>query len=154
MLLGVLGRRTPSVFCRGPYQQIYEWRGAVNAMKQVRTEHRFLRSDGRVHGSHFRLCRSGQQHRKEGRSDDEAFGPKVAPISLVRSSDRQHSCFLQMNLLCRIGPDFIFPKTVVAFLLVCDAFLHAEPSAKASSIPIIRRMASALECVAGPGLSR
>ena len=32
------------VFAGDPFQQIYEWRGAVNAMEQVRTQHRTLLS--------------------------------------------------------------------------------------------------------------
>jgi hypothetical protein len=45
VLLGVLRKMQCSVVYVGdPYQQIYEWRGAVNAMSQVSTSHRVLLS--------------------------------------------------------------------------------------------------------------
>ena len=45
VLLGVLGAsQSQMVYVGDPFQQIYEWRGAVNAMHQVRTEHRCLLS--------------------------------------------------------------------------------------------------------------
>lgn len=45
VLLDVLDRaRCQIVYVGDPFQQIYEWRGAVNAMEQVHTEHRCLLS--------------------------------------------------------------------------------------------------------------
>ena len=45
VLLDVLDRLlTPLVFVGDPYQQIYEWRGAVNAMDRLRSRHRALLS--------------------------------------------------------------------------------------------------------------
>lgn len=45
VLLDVLDRsRCQIVYVGDPYQQIYEWRGAVNAMEQVHTRHRCLLS--------------------------------------------------------------------------------------------------------------
>lgn len=45
VLLDVLDRtECQIVYVGDPYQQIYEWRGAVNAMDQVHTEHRCLLS--------------------------------------------------------------------------------------------------------------
>jgi len=45
VLLGVLKRMDcPVVYVGDPYQQIYEWRGAVNAMAQVATPHHVLLS--------------------------------------------------------------------------------------------------------------
>ena len=45
MLLSVLeGLDCPIVYVGDPYQQIYEWRGAVNAMETVATMHRVLLS--------------------------------------------------------------------------------------------------------------
>ena len=45
VLLGVLRKLScPIVYVGDPYQQIYEWRGAVNAMEQVSTPHRILLS--------------------------------------------------------------------------------------------------------------
>ncbi len=45
VLLGVLARlNCPVVYVGDPYQQIYDWRGAVNAMEQVESKHRVLLS--------------------------------------------------------------------------------------------------------------
>lgn len=45
VLLGMLRRiECPVVYVGDPYQQIYEWRGAINAMAQVSTPHRVLLS--------------------------------------------------------------------------------------------------------------
>ncbi len=43
VLLGVLKQaRCPVVYVGDPYQQIYEWRGAVNAMEEISSPHRVL----------------------------------------------------------------------------------------------------------------
>jgi superfamily I DNA/RNA helicase len=45
VVLGVLRRmRCPVVYVGDPYQQIYDWRGAVNAMEHVASKHRVLLS--------------------------------------------------------------------------------------------------------------
>jgi hypothetical protein len=45
VILGVLrSMKCPIVYVGDPYQQIYEWRGAVNAMDQVPSKHRVLLS--------------------------------------------------------------------------------------------------------------
>ena len=45
VFLGVLKKaRCPVVYIGDPYQQIYEWRGAVNAMEQIPSKDRVLLS--------------------------------------------------------------------------------------------------------------
>ncbi len=45
VLLGVLRQvQCPVVYVGDPYQQIYEWRGAVNAMEAISSPHRVLLS--------------------------------------------------------------------------------------------------------------
>jgi superfamily I DNA/RNA helicase len=45
VLLGVLRNVTcPVIYVGDPYQQIYDWRGAINAMDQVEVDHRVLLS--------------------------------------------------------------------------------------------------------------
>jgi superfamily I DNA/RNA helicase len=52
VVLGVLRRmECPVIYVGDPYQQIYDWRGAVNAMEQVVTKHRVLLSQSFRFGS-------------------------------------------------------------------------------------------------------
>ena len=52
VVLGVLRRMAcPIIYVGDPYQQIYNWRGAVNAMEQVITKHRVLLSQSFRFGS-------------------------------------------------------------------------------------------------------
>jgi superfamily I DNA/RNA helicase len=52
VVLGVLQRmECPVIYVGDPYQQIYDWRGAVNAMEQVVTKHRILLSQSFRFGS-------------------------------------------------------------------------------------------------------
>lgn len=104
VLLGVLKQvRCPVVYVGDPYQQIYEWRGAVNAMEEIASPHRVLLAHS------FR------------------FGPEIAAAAtkvlrtLGTSTPLRGSTAIQSEL-ARVRPDAILSRSnagVIGNLLSC-----------------------------------
>lgn len=104
VLLGVLRQvRCPVVYVGDPYQQIYEWRGAVNAMEEITSPHRVVLAQS------FR------------------FGPEIAAAAskvlrtLGASIPLRGSAAVQSQL-ARVRPDAILSRGnagVIGNLLYC-----------------------------------
>lgn len=94
VVLGVLRRiECPVVYVGDPYQQIYDWRGAVNAMEQVVTKHRVLLSQSFRFGSAIAdaatvlLRKLGAKQPVRGSSAVESHLSRVRPdVILARSN--------------------------------------------------------------------
>jgi superfamily I DNA/RNA helicase len=94
VVLGVLRRiECPVIYVGDPYQQIYDWRGAVNAMEQVVTKHRVLLSQSFRFGSAIAdaatvlLRKLGANQPVRGFSGIESHLSRVRPdVILARSN--------------------------------------------------------------------
>jgi superfamily I DNA/RNA helicase len=94
VLLGVLRRMQCSVIYVGdPYQQIYDWRGATNAMEQVLTNHQVLLSQSFRFGTAIAdaativIRRLGAQQPLRGGAGVESHLARVRPnVILARSN--------------------------------------------------------------------
>jgi superfamily I DNA/RNA helicase len=94
VILGVLRRmQCPIIYVGDPYQQIYDWRGAVNAMEQVVTKHRVLLSQSFRFGSAIAdaatvvIRRLGAQQPLRGLPGIESHLARVRPdVILARSN--------------------------------------------------------------------
>lgn len=104
VLLEVLNRTACQIVYVGdPYQQIYEWRGAVNAMEQVHTQHRALLSQS------FR------------------FGPEIAAAASIvlrnlGACEPLRGSADRVSHIARVRPDAILARTnagVITNVLHC-----------------------------------
>ena len=94
VILGVLrSMQCPVIYVGDPYQQIYEWRGAVNAMEQVVTRHRVLLSQSFRFGNAIADAASviirqlGAKHPVRGFASMESHLARVRPkVMLARSN--------------------------------------------------------------------
>lgn len=94
VVLGILRRiECPVIYVGDPYQQIYDWRGAVNAMEQVVTKHRVLLSQSFRFGSAIAdaatvlLRKLGAKQPVRGFSGIESHLSRVRPdVILARSN--------------------------------------------------------------------
>jgi superfamily I DNA/RNA helicase len=94
VVLGVLRRmECPVIYVGDPYQQIYDWRGAVNAMEQVVTKHRVLLSQSFRFGSAIAnaatavLRKLGAKQPVRGFHGIESYLSRVRPdVILARSN--------------------------------------------------------------------
>jgi superfamily I DNA/RNA helicase len=94
VVLGVLRRmECPVIYVGDPYQQIYDWRGAVNAMEQVVTKHRVLLSQSFRFGSAIAdaatvvLRKLGAKQPVRGLTGIESHLSRVRPdVILARSN--------------------------------------------------------------------
>ena len=94
VLLGVLANaQCPVVYVGDPYQQIYEWRGAVNAMSAVATRHSTLLSQSFRFGPEIAaaativLRKLGAKHPLRGLPSIDSHIARVRPeIILARSN--------------------------------------------------------------------
>ena len=113
VLLGVLARmQCPVVYVGDPYQQIYEWRGAVNAMERTATKHKALLSQSFRFGPEIAagatiVLRSlGAQHPLGGSPTIESHIARVRPeVILARSNTGVISnvlTCLQKNARCYV----------------------------------------------------
>jgi superfamily I DNA/RNA helicase len=90
VILGVLNnQKCPVIYVGDPYQQIYEWRGAVNAMDRVNTPHRALLSQSFRFGERIAsaatqvLQRLNAEKPLLGRSDLESHIADVHPRAVL-----------------------------------------------------------------------
>jgi hypothetical protein len=90
VLVGVLARTTcPVVYVGDPFQQIYEWRGAINAMEEVASKHRTLLSQSFRFGPEIAagatiiLRKLGALHPLRGSSDIESHIARVRPEAIL-----------------------------------------------------------------------
>jgi hypothetical protein len=90
VLLGVLEKVTcPVVYVGDPFQQIYEWRGAVNAMQRVQTRHHVLVSQSFRFGPAIANAASvvirtlGASHPLLGVATMESHVAQVCPRAIV-----------------------------------------------------------------------
>ncbi len=85
VLLNVLkGLDCPIVYVGDPYQQIYEWRGAVNAMEAVSTRHRVLLSQSFRFGPEIAAAATIVLRRLGARSPLRAWPDVVSHVGRVR----------------------------------------------------------------------
>jgi UvrD/REP helicase N-terminal domain len=94
VLLGVVSRlQCPIVYVGDPYQQIYEWRGAVNAMDAVVTKHYALLSQSFRFGPEIASAASvilrklGAKHPLRGTSTIKSDLARVRPEAILARSN-------------------------------------------------------------------
>jgi hypothetical protein len=94
VLLDVLNRSACQIVYVGdPYQQIYEWRGAVNAMEQVHTQHRCLLSQSFRFGTEIAAAASivlrtlGARESLRGSSHIDSQIGRVRPDAILARSN-------------------------------------------------------------------
>ena len=104
VLLHVLARNVcPVVYVGDPYQQIYEWRGAVNAMEQVATKYKTLLSQSFRFGPEIAagatiiIRKLGARHPLLGSPAIESHIARVRPEAIL---SRSNTGVISNVLLC------------------------------------------------------